>query len=78
MTSILTDDEKAAIIDSHKKNIAYNQYNLSITLVEENAKSNPDKDTVASLTDQIKDVQLQIDALDKERATLTTTPPASN
>ena len=73
MTNILTDDEKANIINSHKKNIAYNQYNLQISLLEEKAKNSPDQSVVEKLSFQIDEVNNQILILDKELSSLVLT-----
>lgn len=71
MTDILTNEEKIDIINSHKKNIAFNEFNLQITLVEENSKSNPNETTVNNLNNQITDVQNQLSVLDAEIQKLT-------
>jgi len=70
MTNMLTTQDKAAIIASHQKNISYNQYNIQINLIEENAKSNPNQDVINSYTLQLADMQKQLDALDAEIASL--------
>ena len=73
MTNILTDDEKSNIINAHQKNIAYNQYNLQISLLEEKAKNSPDQSVVENLGSQIDEVNNQISTLDKELSSLVLT-----
>jgi len=67
----LTNDEKINIINSHIKNIAYNKYNLEITLIEENAKINPDEKTMATINEQISQFNIQFEALNLEASKLT-------
>ena len=37
MTTLLSNEEKAGIINQHLKNLQYNKFNLEISVVEENA-----------------------------------------
>lgn len=66
MTIELTTEEKTAIIDSHIKNCKYNQYNIRVSLVEENAKASPDQKAIDNLNQQLTDSNNQIAALQKE------------
>jgi hypothetical protein len=75
MTAELTTQEKIAIISTHQSNLAYNRYNLSISIVEENAKSSPDANALERLNDQLSDVDRQLSALATELASL---PPVTN
>lgn len=77
MTSILSKEERLQVINSHKKNLAVNQYNLVISLIEENAKVNPDTGVVASLTDNKNAIDNQITALDNEAALVAAEPDPS-
>ena len=70
MTSILTNEEKSGIISQHIKNVEYSLYNLSLSLIEENAVSSPDEDKISSLNDQISDLNAQKTALETELANL--------
>lgn len=63
-------EEKINIIDQHKKNIQYSKYNLEITLLTENAVSEPDNNIIKSITDKITDLNNKIAVLDKELASL--------
>lgn len=70
MTNLLTNQEKIDIVKSHQKNISFNQYNLQINLIEENAKVTPSKEIIDGYNIQIADIQKQLDALDAELASL--------
>lgn len=63
-------EEKINIIDQHKRNIQYSKYNLEITLLTENAVSEPDNNIIKSITDKITDLNNKIAVLDKELASL--------
>jgi hypothetical protein len=67
---MLTNDEKIAIVNSHKKSLYYAQYGVLINLLEENSKSSPVAASVQSLNNQIEDYNKQIAALDAEIASL--------
>ena len=66
MTSILTNEEKAQIINSHKKNLAMNKYNLELSILEEDAKDTPDSSALLLLNTQMSGIDKQIAALDLE------------
>jgi hypothetical protein len=70
MTTLLSNEEKAAIVNQHLKNLHYNKFNIEMSVVEENAKSNPDENTVESLNAQLADFDSRIEALDAELAKL--------
>jgi hypothetical protein len=70
MSTILTNEEKSGIISQHIKNVEYSLYNLSLSLIEENAVSSPDEDKISSLNDQIADLNAQKTALETELANL--------
>jgi hypothetical protein len=70
MTSILTNEEKSGIISQHIKNIEYSLYNLTLSLIEENAVSAPAADKIVSLNDQIEDLNAQKTALESELSSL--------
>lgn len=70
MTHILSKEERTQIVNSHKKNLAMNKYNLEISIIEENAKSVPDAINVTNLNAQASGVDLQIAALDEELANI--------
>jgi hypothetical protein len=67
----LTNEEKTSIVNSHLKNLVYNKYNLTISVIEENAKTSPNADTLSSLNSQISEIDDQMAALQAELASLT-------
>jgi hypothetical protein len=74
MTSILSKEERTQVVNSHKRNLAMNQYNIEISLIEENAKSTKDSATIKNLTDTSAAIDLQIAALDAELASIAAEP----
>lgn len=70
MSTILTNEEKSGIISQHIKNVEYSLYNLTLSLLEENAVSSPDADKVNLLNDQIDDLNAQKSVLESERSSL--------
>jgi hypothetical protein len=64
MTHILSKEERTQIVNSHKKNLAMNKYNVEISLIEENAKTAPDSANISSLNTQASAIDLQMEALD--------------
>ena len=71
MTYELTNEEKAAIVSQHIKNLEYGIYNLQVSLIEENAVSVPDSDKVSSLNSQIAEANTKKTALLAELDELT-------
>ena len=59
----LTNDEKAAIVDSEVRNLEYQMYSLEVQLIAENAKTEPNADSVSKLESLIAEKQTQIAAL---------------
>jgi hypothetical protein len=74
MTSILSKEERTQVVNSHKRNLAMNQYNIAVTLIEENAKSVKDTATIKTLTDSSSAIDLQMTALDAELASIAAEP----
>jgi hypothetical protein len=66
----LTNQEKINVINAHMTNIAINQYNLQLSLIEENAKTTPDQTAVTKLNSQIADYDKQSAALAVELSTI--------
>jgi hypothetical protein len=64
----LNKDEKAQIISSHLKSLAYSKYNLEIDTLQENSKSSPNADVLTSISSQSAEVDAQIAALTAELA----------
>ena len=65
MTYILTNEEKAGIIEQHLKNLEYSKYNLEVSLIEESA-SPTSASAATSLEEQISEINLKISALKAE------------
>lgn len=61
--NLLTDDEKAQIKISAKRNLEYQMYALEVDIIAENAKNTPDAAKISSLQDQIAEKQDQIAAI---------------
>ena len=70
MTHILSKEERTQIINSHKKNLAMNKYNLEISVIVENSRQTPDPTNIANLNEQASGIDLQIAALDEELANI--------
>jgi hypothetical protein len=66
MTQILSKEERTQIVNSHKKNLAMNKYNLELSVITENAKDEPDAATLSSLNAQTSSIANQMSALDEE------------
>lgn len=62
----LTNEDKISIINQHKRAVEYSKYNLSVSLIEENAVSVPDQEAIKSLNDKIADHDSKLSALDDE------------
>lgn len=70
MTTILTNEDKAGIINQHKRNLEISKFNLDLSLIEENAITSPNTELVATYTTQIADLARRIAVLDEELAAL--------
>lgn len=62
----LTNEEKSTIINQHIKNLEYSKFNAQISVIEENAKSEPEAEVLASLNAQLTDYASRITALTAE------------
>ena len=62
----LTNEEKAAIVNQHIKNLEYSKFNLELSLVEENAVAS--SDSIVSLESQLTELGLKKTALLEELA----------
>lgn len=70
MTSMLTNEEKSAIVNQHIKNVEYSIYNIELSVVAENAVSSPDAGKITSLNNELSDLTAQKTALEAELAAL--------
>jgi hypothetical protein len=68
MAYTLTKEEKISIIDSHRKNLAYNKYNLEMSKIQEDAKQSPSSAVLGDLSSKIDEISDQLAALDSEAA----------
>lgn len=71
MSTILTNEEKSAIVTQHIKNIEYSIYNLEVSIIEEEAVQAPDSNKVSSLNSDIAELNAKKSALTTELASLT-------
>lgn len=67
----LSNEEKLAIVNQHIKNVEYSQYNLELSLIEENSVASPNADAIASLNSQMLEVTAKLAALEAEKSALT-------
>ena len=70
MSIELTNDEKVMVVEQHLKNLAYTEYNLTISLEEAGAVAVPDQTMIDSLTLQLDDTRAKQLALESELAIL--------
>ena len=70
MSTILTNEEKAAIVSQHIKNIEYSIYNLEVSIIEEEAVQAPDSSKISNLSSDITELNAKKAALTTELATL--------
>jgi hypothetical protein len=71
MSAILTNEEKAAIVTQHMKNIEYSIYNLEVSVIEEEAVQSPDAEKISALNSDITELNAKKAALTTELALLT-------
>ena len=62
----LSNEDKISIIIQHKRNVEYSKYNAQLSLIEENAVTSPNQETIKTFNDQIIEFDKKIAALDKE------------
>jgi hypothetical protein len=63
---MITNEEKMGIINQHMRNVQVNKYNLELTLLEENALTSPNTETVTAVTAQIAEANKKIAVLETE------------
>ena len=66
----LTNEDKVAIINSHKRSVEYSKYNLELLILEENAITSPDQTSLDSYNAQIIELENKLAVLDAEIASL--------
>jgi len=62
----LTREERISVLTGHEKNLNFNAYNLSVSIIEENAKTVPDTSSLTRINVQISDVNRQLAAVAAE------------
>ena len=67
---MITNEDKINIVTQHLKNIAINEYNLELSLIEANAKSVVDQNAIDSITEQLSDYAAQKALLNTELSSL--------
>jgi hypothetical protein len=68
--TLLTNADKLNLIDQHIKSIDYQAYNLELDLIEANAESPVNSDTVSTLNTRMNALSAKRTALESEAATL--------
>lgn len=66
----LTNEEKISIIEQHLKNLEYNRYNLSVSMIELTSGSNSKGESIEDLQADIDSIVAQQAALNAEIASL--------
>ena len=70
MTSILTNEEKIAIVDQHIRGLDYSIYGVELDIIEAEAVSLVDTEYVASLNDKLLTLNDKRAALVTEKSVL--------
>jgi hypothetical protein len=66
MTTLLTNADKLNIVNQHMKSIDFQVYNLQLDLIEANAESPVNSETVSTLTGRINVLNAKRTALELE------------
>lgn len=64
--AILSNEEKISIANQHLKNVEIKLYNLELSIIEENAKVDPDSSSLSILQTALQDINAQRNALEAE------------
>lgn len=62
----LSNEEKAALVAQHQRNVELSKYSLELSLIQENALTSPNASTVSSLQNEIADCDNKLNALANE------------
>jgi transcriptional regulator NrdR family protein len=68
--TLLTNADKLNIVDQHIKSIDFQAYNLQLDLIEANAESPVNSETVSTITGRINSLAAKRAALESEAETL--------
>ena len=66
----LTNEEKNNIIITHLRTLAFQKYNLEVSVLEEQALEEPNQETIDALNAQVQVVQSKISRLETESDSL--------
>lgn len=66
----LSNEDKVSIINQHKRNIEYVRYGIQLSIIEENAITTPNQESLDSFNANIADLDSKLAALDAELAAL--------
>jgi hypothetical protein len=70
MTIEISNEEKISIIISHQRSLAYNEYGIQLSILQENAKANPNTSFLENLNIQLEDIVRQETLLAAELSAL--------
>lgn len=68
--TILSNEDKIAIINQHKRSVEYSKYGVELSIIEENAVVSPNSQNISSLNNELTDLNNKLAALDAEIASL--------
>jgi hypothetical protein len=68
--TLLTNEDKLNLVNQHIKSIDYQAYNVELDLIEANAESPVNSDSVSALNTRINALSAKRAALESEAATL--------
>ena len=68
--TILSNEDKIAIINQHKRSVEYSKYGVELSIIEENAVASPNSQNISSLNNELTDLNNKLAALDAEIASL--------
>ena len=77
MTIELTNAEKIQVVDQHLRNLIYSQYNIGLSIKENQAVAMPDQSAIDALNLQLTDLSAKKAALQAELDTLQATTPSN-
>ena len=70
MSIELTNDEKIQVIEQHLRNLVYSEYNIGLSIKENQSVAMPDQSSIDSLNLQLADLSAKQAALQTELAKL--------
>jgi hypothetical protein len=66
MSIELTNDEKIQVIEQHLRNLIYSEYNIGLSIKENQSVAMPDQSSIDSLNLQLADLSAKKAALESE------------